>query len=327
MRAIKIRIDAPESYRELFQRFAKEMGFGFEQQPSGDVKAQSAVLWGGTAEADYHVTLTDGTLLLKSSRTSRTVSDAAPESIAALVKRFVLDEESAFYITKTQNQIGGAHQKMKRLFRLEGIGKNNRVLVQNPKTHNIQIGSGSMKNAKITIYGVNNTLIIEDGFRINHMELLIRGNGNVVRIGRQFELNYNTDHGPLYLSAKDDNNTITLGNNIHIRGSAEIVCMEGTELTIGDNFGMSNETIIRTGDGHRIMDAEGNRVNPSRSIHIGNDCWLARRGIILKGVRLQDYTIVGTAALVTKKYDQGNIILGGNPARIIKENVTWLPGR
>lgn len=327
MRAISILINAPNDHQQIFEQFAREMGFLFITSADTISQTQSVVIWGGNVTADYYVTVDAASLKMTSSRNTRLLSDVKTSDMISLVKRFVLDEESAFYITKTQNQIGGAFQKMKRLFRFEGIGKRNKFLVQNLHTHTIQIGSGSMKNTKITIYGVNNTLIIEDGFQINHMELLIRGNGNIVKIGKKFELNYNTDHGPLYLSAKDDNNTITLGNNIHIRGSAEIVCMEGTELTIGDNFGMSNETIIRTGDGHRIMDLLGNRVNPSRSIKIGNDCWLARRGIILKGVELKDYTIVGTGALVTKSYDSGNIILGGNPAKVIKENVTWLPGR
>lgn len=329
MRIIVVQIKALEESKEYFQMFAKEIGFYFVEEGESVNTKQSAVIWGENInqDCDYVITYADGALDMKSKREEQHITEVAPEELVKKVKRFVLDQESLFYIEKTQNQIGGKFQKMKRLYRLEGFGHKNKVLVQNPETQTIKIGNGDMKMTKITIYGTNNTLIIEDGFRITNMELLIRGSGNYVRIGENFELNYNTNHGPLYLSAKDNNNTMVLGDNIHVRGRAEIVCMEGTELRIGDNFGMSNETIIRTGDGHRIFGINGERVNPAKSIKIGNDCWLARRGIILKGVELKDYTIIGTAALVTKKYDKGNIILGGNPAKIIKEDVTWLPGR
>lgn len=328
MRTILIQIKTPHSYREMCEAFAKEMGFGFYTNEDSSSPETSSVIWGGTMrkEMDYWMIFDGNRLRMKSQREEKTEMVAKDEFVKK-AKRFVLDQESLRYIGKTQNQIGGKFQKMKRMSAWEGLGKKNKILVQNPETQTIQIGQGEMKNAKITIYGENNTLIIEDGFRINHMELLIRGSNNYVKIGKKFELNYNTDHGPLCLSAKDDGNRIVLGDNIHVRGSAEMVCMEGTELVVGDNFGMSNETIIRTGDGHRIFGADGERVNPAKSIYIGKDCWLARRGVILKGVELKDYTIVGTAALVTKRYDRGNIVLGGNPAKIIREDVTWLPGR
>ena len=330
MRVIRMQINAPDSFKEVFKEFAGEMEFDFcEGDGAGRAGDRSMLLWnaGELPDADYRVSIGEDGMHMQGKYLTKDAAIQDPGAVKQVLKRFVLDEESAAYIQKTQNQIGGKFRKMKRMYRMEGMLSHNVILMEHPKENVVKIGKGRMRRAKITIYGTGNTLIIEDGFNINHLELLIRGSHNVVHIGKCFELNYNTDHGPLYLSAKDDRNTIRLGNNIHVRGSAEIVCMEGTSLVIGDNFGMSNETIIRTGDGHRILDRDGTRSNPSRSIKIGNDCWLARRGVILKGVELKDYTIVGTAALVTKKYDHGNIVLGGNPAKIIKENVTWLPGR
>lgn len=40
-------------------------------------------------------------------------------------------------------------------------------------------------------------------------------------------------------------------------------------------------------------------------------------------VRICDNTVVGACAVVTKKYKEGNCILAGNPARVVREDVSW----
>ena len=40
--------------------------------------------------------------------------------------------------------------------------------------------------------------------------------------------------------------------------------------------------------------------------------------IILPGVVLGDYTIVGAGSVVTKSFKDGYCVIGGNPAKIIK---------
>jgi|GEM_PF-766376 len=335
MRIIRIKLTSEDEYKDLLKKITTEIGLMFTEDEKTLDDTSSFAIWyphgidsGITIPFNYYISINKHVMSFVDYDNNKTFEEPIDNATLHLrIKRLILDEESTTYISKTKNQISGNKHRMKRIKKLEGFFHHNIVKVENPHSNSISIGTGTMINSKITIYGNNNALIIEDGYHINNMELLIRGDNNTVRIGEQFDLNYNTNHGPLYLSAKDNNNNINLGSNIHIRGSAEIVCMEGTSLIIGDNFGMSNETIIRTGDGHRIIDQEGKRSNPSKSIIIGSNCWLARRGIILKGVELKDYTIVGTAALVTKKYDEGNIVLGGNPARIIKHGVTWFPGR
>lgn len=41
--------------------------------------------------------------------------------------------------------------------------------------------------------------------------------------------------------------------------------------------------------------------------------------IILPGVVLGDYTIVGSGAIVTKSFEEGYQVIGGNPAKLIKK--------
>jgi acetyltransferase-like isoleucine patch superfamily enzyme len=46
---------------------------------------------------------------------------------------------------------------------------------------------------------------------------------------------------------------------------------------------------------------------------------LSANAIILAGVELGEHTIVAAGAVVTRSFPQGNCIIGGNPARILKQ--------
>jgi len=54
--------------------------------------------------------------------------------------------------------------------------------------------------------------------------------------------------------------------------------------------------------------------------YIGKRCFIAVGATILPGVRIGDEVIVGAGAVVTKNVPS-NVIVAGNPARIIRENI------
>lgn len=53
------------------------------------------------------------------------------------------------------------------------------------------------------------------------------------------------------------------------------------------------------------------------TIVIGDNCWLAADVIVLPGVTLGNHVIVAAGAVVTKSFEE-NVLIGGNPAKIIK---------
>lgn len=61
-----------------------------------------------------------------------------------------------------------------------------------------------------------------------------------------------------------------------------------------------------------------------RKIHtdtyIGDCCFIGIGAIVMPGVRIGNHVIVGAGTLVTKDVPD-NVIVTGNPARIIKENI------
>ena len=57
----------------------------------------------------------------------------------------------------------------------------------------------------------------------------------------------------------------------------------------------------------------------SKDVTIGDDAWIGGGAIICPGVTLGNNVIVGAGSVVTKSFGD-NVVIAGNPARIIKEN-------
>ena len=56
-----------------------------------------------------------------------------------------------------------------------------------------------------------------------------------------------------------------------------------------------------------------------KRIHIGDNCFIGANSVILPGVVLGDNTIVGAGSVVTKSFPRGFVVIGGNPARVLKK--------
>ena len=57
---------------------------------------------------------------------------------------------------------------------------------------------------------------------------------------------------------------------------------------------------------------------PGEDVSIDDHCWLGMNSVILPGVHLGSYTTVGAGSVVTKSFE-GNCIIAGNPARVIRK--------
>lgn len=91
----------------------------------------------------------------------------------------------------------------------------------------------------------------------------------------------------------DGRNGIKLGKNVWIGPRVSIISMN-----------------------HDINDYEKYVIG--KPIVIGDDCWLAANSVILPGVELGPHTVVAAGAVVTKSYLDGNCILAGVPAKVVK---------
>lgn len=108
---------------------------------------------------------------------------------------------------------------------------------------------------------------------------------------------------------------LTVGNGSFMNVDSKIYCKE--KITIGDNVFIGEEVIIRDTDEHSIK----GRIN-TKPIIIGNHVWIGMRCIILKGVHIGNNVVIGAGSIVTKNIPD-NCIAAGNPAKIIRKNISW----
>lgn len=93
----------------------------------------------------------------------------------------------------------------------------------------------------------------------------------------------------------------------------------GSTIKIGADCAIGRDVIIRSYDGHYIEE-EGYQI--SSPITIGNHVWIGQGATILKGVTIGDGAIVASGAVVTKDVSSHTVV-GGVPAKVIKENIKW----
>jgi NDP-sugar pyrophosphorylase family protein len=74
---------------------------------------------------------------------------------------------------------------------------------------------------------------------------------------------------------------------------------------------------ITDSDWHGIYDRIERNAVPA-PIRIGNNVWIGDHALVLKGVTIGDNSIVGAGAVVTRDVP-ANVVVAGNPARIVKE--------
>ena len=162
-----------------------------------------------------------------------------------------------------------------------------------------------------------------------------------VIIGKAVNFNQKTIFTGLGHCIINDNVTFgyKLGGHFH-KNLTEIQARYiDSKVVIKENVNFNNSTFITAGNyieigrncniGARVtmMDFEAHGTNPSErgqlgkfgEIHIGNNVWIGNDVTILKNVFIGDNSIVAAGSVVTKGSYPSNCIVGGNPAKIVKE--------
>lgn len=89
------------------------------------------------------------------------------------------------------------------------------------------------------------------------------------------------------------------------------------EIVLGDGVMMANGSYITDSDWHTLYDRT-QRAATATPVHIGDNVWLGDHATVLKGVSIGDNSVVAARAVVTRDVP-ANVIVAGNPARVVRE--------
>jgi len=111
------------------------------------------------------------------------------------------------------------------------------------------------------------------------------------------------------------------GSNIHVGenfyANFDCVILDVAEVRFGDNCLLAPGVHLYTA-GHPLDPVtRSSGLEFGYPITIGNNVWIGGRAIINPGVTIGDNVVVASGAVVTKDVP-ANVVVGGNPARIIK---------
>ena len=169
------------------------------------------------------------------------------------------------------------------------------------------------------IVGNNNKIEINESSFLKNMTFFIRGDNNKIKIGKCVRFNRG---GSVWI--EDYGCEAVIGDNSTFEDSHIAVTEPNSKIIIGKDCMFAYDIDLRTGDSHSIIDSVTNeRVNYAQNINIGNHVWVASHVSILKGVSIADNSVIATRAVVTKSFIDNNILIGGMPAKKLKENINW----
>jgi len=105
--------------------------------------------------------------------------------------------------------------------------------------------------------------------------------------------------------------------------TAESAIRCGKHISFGDDCLLSWEVLIIDQDFHSIATTDQVRTNPDANIEIGKHVWICCRNTILKGTIIGADSVLAAGSLIASKFPTTHQLLGGNPARVLRRDISW----
>lgn len=116
---------------------------------------------------------------------------------------------------------------------------------------------------------------------------------------------------------------LTIGSNCSFGAYNHISC--ANRVTIGDSL-LTGKWVTITDNSHGETDKDTLETRPQKRpitskgpVVIGNNVWIGDKATILPGVTIGDGAVIAANAVVTKDVPAYSVV-GGNPAKVIKQN-------
>ena len=186
-------------------------------------------------------------------------------------------------------------------FKIQGkqLIADNRVIINNLRN--------LTTNAEVKI-GIDNT-----GFATKHDRTFLNLNGKLI-----FEGNFTIGKGCRFDIS--ENGIVQVGKNGYIIGFSDFIISHG--LKIGDNCAISWGCQFLDNDFHEF-DYEGRKTTTNNEIVIGDNVWIGCKVSVYKGVKIANGCVIAANSVIKSSFTDENVLIAGNPAKIIKQNISW----
>lgn len=118
-----------------------------------------------------------------------------------------------------------------------------------------------------------------------------------------------------------NNGKLSFGNGFVGGKNCFLSCAD--EITFGDDVHFAWNGTIRDSDGHTIIIDDEERPS-HKPVKIGSHVWITSDVKILKGVTIPNNCVVALGSIVTKHFEEDNLLIGGYPAKILRRNIQWI---
>ena len=199
---------------------------------------------------------------------------------------------------------------------METVGNNDEI---QKLSNNKIIGNPNLVNSNISFNGNNNILYCESNVNIVNSSIRFIGDNSLIY------LSSNKNNYPLNIQIFQSS-VIYMGKNNTLSATVNMDIQEHQNLIIGDECIIGSNTTFKTSDGHLIYDSESKiRINPSKSIFIGDHVWIGHQSYICKGAILGSGLILDNNSHVGSNFLlKSNNLYSGNPVSLTKANVFFI---
>ena len=150
-----------------------------------------------------------------------------------------------------------------------------------------------------------------DGLRAERGVRIVRlAESGVVRIGEGVLLAHDVQ-----LHLRDRGAVIDIGAGTFVNHRTELVAHQS--VRIGRDCLLAWDILVLDSDSHSVDG--GARTAP---VSIGDRVWIGCRATVLKGVTVGDGAVVAAGSVVVSDVPARTLV-AGNPARVVREDVTW----
>ncbi|RHW23315.1 hypothetical protein D0Z08_30305 [Nocardioides immobilis] len=170
----------------------------------------------------------------------------------------------------------------------------------------------------LAYYPLSDLLLVVASPCNNMASLLVGGAGATVFLGPRSAFTATEIYCGAY-------STIVLNAEVVATRCAVVDARNGGSVVAESDQLWAANVYVATDDMHRLEDAEtGARLNPyGAHIRLGRHVWLGREAIVTGHCDIGTGAVVGTRAMVRGQKVPPQTAVGGCPARVIREGVTW----